>query len=212
MYLARTPAFMKPLYSGRVWNMPTKEKVLYLTFDDGPIPELTPWVLDLLLEHGARATFFVVGNNAAKHPELLGRIRAEGHSVGNHTWDHLNGWRTPRFTYLRNVLRTQAITGSHLFRPPYGRITRSQSRALGRRFDVVMWDVLAADFDRTVSEERCLRNVIANARAGSIIVFHDSLKSEQRLRYALPRALEHFSEAGYVFCALPPDGIKVPPR
>ncbi len=210
MYLARTPALLKPLYHGRVWSIPTKEKVLYLTFDDGPIAGVTPWVLDTLRGHGAHATFFVVGNNAAKHPELLERIREEGHAVGNHTWDHMKGWRTRRFTYLRNVLRTQTITGTSLFRPPYGRITRAQSRALRGRFDVVMWDVLAADFDKRVSKERCLRNVITHARAGSIVVFHDSLKAEPRLRYALPRALEHFANEGYAFKALPMDGITAP--
>lgn len=210
MYLVRTPALLKPLFRGRVWSMPTEERVLYITFDDGPIPGVTPWVLDTLREHGAHATFFVVGNNAAKHPELLARIKEEGHAVGNHTWDHMKGSHAPPFTYLRNVLRTQAITGTSLFRPPYGRITRAQSRALRRRFDVVMWDVLAADFDKDVSEERCLRNVITHAQAGSIIVFHDSLKAEPRLRYALPRALEHFAGEGYAFKALPMDGIKAP--
>lgn len=208
MYLARTPVLLTPLYRGRVWSIPTKEKVLYLTFDDGPIPGVTPWVLDTLREHGAHATFFVVGNNAAKHPDLLSRIREEGHAVGNHTWDHVKGWRTRRFAFLRNVLRAQTITGTSLFRPPYGRITRAQSRALRRRFDVVMWDVLAADFDTRVSEARCLRNVITHARAGSIIVFHDSLKAEPRLRFALPRALEHLAGEGYAFEALPMDGIK----
>ena len=188
--------------------MPAEEKVLYLTFDDGPIPEVTPWVLDVLRKHGALGTFFVIGKNAEAHPSLLERIRSEGHSIGNHTWDHLNGWKTPARTYLENTDRAQRITGTKLFRPPYGRMTGEQARALRGRYDLVMWDVLSTDFDTRVSGERCLRNVLRHARAGSIIVFHDSVKAEERMRHTLPQVLTHFSKAGYVFKALPENGIR----
>lgn len=207
MYTARPPAILRLLLPGRLWRMPTTRKVLYLTFDDGPIPEVTPWVLDQLRAYNARGTFFVVGDNAQRHPTLLARIRTEGHAVGNHTWHHLKGTRSAHSTYLRDVLRAQVLTGTRLFRPPYGRMTRSQVKALAPRFDIVMWDVLSADFDTTVSPEQCLRNTISNARPGSIIVFHDSLKAEARLRHALPHALAHFAQAGYTFEALPEDGL-----
>lgn len=208
MYLVRTPALLKPLFRDLIWSMPTDRKEIYITFDDGPIPEVTPWVLETLQMHKALATFFVLGKNAAANPTLLDRIRAEGHTVGNHTWDHLNGWKTAHRTYLRNVLRVGSLGSFRLFRPPYGRITRAQANALRDRFEVVMWDVLSADFDPAVSGERCLQNVTSNAGPGSIVVFHDSLKAEPRLRFALPRVLEHFAEQGYVFKALPPKGVK----
>ncbi len=202
MYLARSHALLKALFRERVWNVPGSGTELYLTFDDGPIPGVTPWVLDTLAQHQAKATFFVIGRNAATNPELLARIRAEGHGVGNHTWDHLNGWKTGTFAYLRNVLRCQSVTGGRLFRPPYGKLTREQARALRTRFDIVMWEVLSADFDTTITGERCLKNVITHAKPGSIIVFHDSLKAEARLRFALPKVLEHFAQQGYRFSAL----------
>jgi len=212
MYLARTPALVKPLMRELTWCMPAGQRTVYLTFDDGPIPELTPWVLDVLAEHGAEATFFCVGSNAAAHPQLLQRIRREGHSVGNHTFDHSSGWNSSTFGYLRNVLRCQALTGSRLFRPPYGRMTRQQARALRKRFTLVMWDVLSADFDTTLDGERCLQNVRENSTDGSIVVFHDSLKAEERLRYALPLALEHFTQQGYTMAALPEDLFTGPGR
>ena len=212
MYLARTTAFLKPLFKGRVWNVHGASKDLYLTFDDGPIPDLTPWVLDTLAEYDAKATFFVIGRNAAANPVLLTRIRDAGHSVGNHTWDHCNGWKTNTFAYLRNTLRCQEVTNTRLFRPPYGKLTGVQSRALRSRFDVIMWEVLSADFDTTIDGERCLHNVLANARPGSIIVFHDSLKAEQRLRFVLPKVLDHYAALGYRFKALPETGVRAGSR
>lgn len=182
--------------------MGTEEKELYLTFDDGPIPGVTPWVLDTLASFHAKATFFCIGRNAAENPAILQRIRTEGHVVGNHTWDHPRGRRTGTFSYLRNVLRCQSVTGSRLFRPPYGSITRRQAAALRTRFDLVLWDVLSGDFDTRLDGETCLRNAISNVKPGSIIVFHDSLKAEERLRYALPRTLEHLGKQGYRFKAL----------
>ena len=158
-------------------------------------------MLEQLGTYNAKATFFCIGRNCAANPELLQRIRHEGHTIGNHTWDHPRGRRTGTFSYLRSVLRCQALTGSRFFRPPYGSITKRQSSAMRERFDVVMWDVLSADFDTRLDGESCLQNVIGHARPGSIVVFHDSLKAEDRLRYALPRALAHFSAQEYVFKA-----------
>lgn len=197
MYLARTPAIMKPLMRELIWSMPGTGRTVHLTFDDGPIPEVTPWVLDTLAEHDAKATFFCIGRNAEANPGLLHRIGQEGHAVGNHTYDHLDGWHTTAFTYLRNVLRCQDLTGSRLFRPPYGHITRRQAKALHARFDVVMWSVLSADFDTGIDGKQCLHNVTRNTHPGAIIVFHDSLKAEVRLRYVLPRVLAWLGREGY---------------
>lgn len=208
MYLARVPAVARALFPDLVWRVPTTERLVHLTFDDGPTPELTPWVLDQLRANSARATFFLVGRNAATHPGLVERIRREGHTVGNHTWEHANGWRTSTEAYVRSVERTQDRIGGRLFRPPYGRITRSQRRELRGRFDIIMWDVLSGDFDATADGARCLRNVTRHARSGSIIVFHDSLKAEARLRHALPLALAHFRQSGFAMRALPEVGIR----
>lgn len=212
MYLARTPSLLKPLMKELLWNMPADERKVYLTFDDGPIPEVTPWVLDTLAKYGAKGTFFCIGRNAEKNPMLMDRIRREGHSVGNHTYDHLNGWSTPVTAYLRNVLRCQQLTGSRLFRPPYGRITRPQVQALRKRFTVVMWDVLSGDFDTRIQGPACLRKVVEHSIPGSIIVFHDSLKAAERSRHALPLALEHFTEQGYAMEPLPETMFSPPGR
>lgn len=208
MLPARVPGLVKALYRDLIWEMPGTEKVLYLTFDDGPTPEVTPHVLDILGENQAMATFFLIGRNASAHPGLVSRIRAEGHSVGNHSWSHENGWRTALPAYRTSVNRAQEFTGSRLFRPPYGRITHAQSKALLPRFDIIMWDVLSSDFDQRIDGARCASNVTRNARPGSIVVFHDSLKAWSRLREALPAVLRHFAEAGYRFRTLPENGIK----
>jgi peptidoglycan/xylan/chitin deacetylase (PgdA/CDA1 family) len=206
MYLVRTPALLKPLARDLVWHMPRTERAVYLTFDDGPIPEVTPWVLDQLALFQAKGTFFCIGRNAATHPDILARIRQDGHAVGNHTWDHPNGWRTEQRNYLRNVLQCQAITGTRLFRPPYGRMTLGQSKALSTRFRIIMWEVLSADFDTTLSGDDCVRNTLRHVQPGSIIVFHDSLKAEPRLRHALPLLLGSLSQDGYAFKALAETG------
>lgn len=202
-YLARMPWWLRLWWPGRLWRVKGAVQRVYLTFDDGPIPAVTPWVLDELERHGAKATFFCIGRNAETEPELLARIRSAGHGVGNHTYDHPNGIRTRRFTYLRSVLRCQRIIGTPLFRPPYGRLTRAQAKALRNRFRLVMWDVLSADFDTTIDGERCVRNVLDHVRSGSVIVFHDSVKAEPRLRHALPRVLAELVKRGYAFDVLP---------
>jgi peptidoglycan-N-acetylglucosamine deacetylase len=207
MYPTHTPALIRRLLRDLVWRVPDRGRSVYLTFDDGPAPGVTPWVLDLLAEHGAKATFFCVGRNAEAHPEIMARIRAEGHAIGNHTHEHVNGWRTDTYAYLRDVLRCQASTGSTLFRPPYGRITPAQLKALRKRFHVIMWDVLSADFDSSISGEQCLRNVIGHSGPGSIIVFHDSPKAEARLRHVLPSILSHFVRERYAMKALAPGPI-----
>ena len=179
--------------------MPAHERVIYLTFDDGPIPEVTPWVLETLKHFDAKATFFCVGDNVVKHPEVFKKVLAAGHQVGNHTFNHLNGWKNPTDAYLENVERCSQVLPGNLFRPPYGVLKLAQKNALLPRYKIVMWDVLSGDFDHSITAERCLKNVIENTLSGSIVVFHDSMKAADRLQYVLPRTLDHFSAKGYSF-------------
>ena len=209
MYLARTPRLVQALMPGYVWRIPTLEKVVYLTFDDGPIPEITPWVLDELHKFGAKATFFCVGDNVKTHTDTFEKVVAAGHAVGNHTFNHLNGWGTENLPYFHNIRAAARLVNSRLFRPPYGRLLPSQRVFLERHYKIIMWDVLSGDFDQSLSKEACLRNVIANVRPGSIIVMHDSLKAEQNLRFVLPRVLQHFSEKGFRFERLEEEGWPV---
>lgn len=204
MYLIKTPKIVQALRPAYLWRIPTEERVLHLTFDDGPIPEVTPWVLDTLRPYGAKATFFCVGDNVRRHPGIFQQLLAEGHSVGNHTFHHLNGWQTGPPAYLHDVRRCARLVKSTLFRPPYGRLTPRQRAFLERHYRIVMWDVLSGDFDPALSPEACLRNIVDSAEPGSIIVLHDSLKAEPRLRYALPRVLEWFGEKGWRFAGIKP--------
>jgi len=207
MVPVRPPALARLLWPGLLWRMPAEERTLYLTFDDGPEPTVTPWVLDELRARNAKATFFLVGANAERQLELVKRIRSEGHAIGNHTHRHLNGWKTAIGEYRDDVDRAQEITGTRLFRPPYGRITRRQAAMLKSRFTVVMWDVLSKDYDARCSPEECARNVLRAARPGSIIVFHDSRKAEASLRHALPLVLDEWKRLGCAFKALPEAGL-----
>lgn len=202
MYLSKTPEILKPLASSLVWDIPHVLNEVFVTFDDGPIPEVTPYVLDILAEFNAKATFFCVGANAEKHPDLLERILDEGHAIGNHTWAHENGWKTPQFSYLRSIMHADELLNSSLFRPPYGRITKQQVDALKKRFTLIMWDVLSGDFDAAISPAQCLKNVTENTRPGSIIVFHDSLKAKNNVLAVLPDYLRFLNNMGWHSCIL----------
>lgn len=198
------------MYPNCTWNFPRDEKKLYLTFDDGPHPVATPFVLDSLKQYNAKGTFFCIGKNVAAHPDIYKRILNEGHAVGNHTHNHVNGWKTPDGDYIKNIGEARKYIDSKLFRPPYGRITKFQIRLLTATenlkqktvFKIIMWDVLSGDFDLSISPEKCAKKVIANAQEGSIVVFHDSEKSLTRMQKALTESLKYFSEKGFVFEAI----------
>ena len=207
MYLIKTPHFIQNLFPHFTWRIPTEEKRIFLTFDDGPIPEVTPWVLEQLEKYNAKATFFCVGDNIRKFPEIFQQVKNAGHSIGNHTMNHLNGWTTENLTYFHNIRQGANQAKSALFRPPYGRLTPKQTQFLLRHYRIVMWDVLSGDFDQNITKEDCLNNVLASTRRGSIIVFHDSLKASERMMYTLPLVLEHFAAKGYRFEALKSDMI-----
>ena len=198
-YFVKTPWWLKRCYPSRVWDVPTTEKILYLSFDDGPHPECTPFVLDELKKYNAKASFFCIGKNVEEYPLLYNRILEEGHAVGNHTQHHLNGWQTDDETYLDDFMMASKNIHSSLFRPPYGRIKNSQAKKLKKGTHIVMWSVLSGDFDPAMTGERCYENVVSNVSEGSIVVFHDSDKAFPLLQYALPRVLEKLSEEGYRF-------------
>ena len=209
MYLVKTPELIQNLFPNFVWRIPTSDKRIFLTFDDGPIPEVTPWVLQQLSNYSAKATFFCVGENVERYPNVFDRVRREGHTVANHTNNHISGWRTENIPYFHNVRRGANLVKSPIFRPPYGRIKPSQVPFLMRHYRIIMWDVLSGDFDPKISVDQCLKNVIDNARQGSIIVFHDSLKSQRKLEYVLPKVLDHFTQLGYRFDPLTEDLLEV---
>ena len=206
----RTPFFLPLLYPSLIWRIPSDKKELFLTFDDGPVSGPTEFVLDTLGRHNARATFFCMGDNIRKHPEVFRKVVAAGHKVGNHTFNHLNGWKTSTEHYLSNMeqcnreillhlsAQEKQLTPTFLFRPPYGRITRDQINAMPDS-KIIMWDVLSVDYNRYLSAEKCLRNTIRATRSGSVIVFHDSFKAERNLTFVLPRYIEHFSSLGFEF-------------
>jgi peptidoglycan/xylan/chitin deacetylase (PgdA/CDA1 family) len=226
----RTPFPLPLIYPSLLWRMPSDEKVLYLTFDDGPVSGPTEFVLHTLSRFEALGTFFCIGDNIRKYPHVFEKIIQDGHAVGNHTFNHLNGWKTDTQVYLENIMQCSAEISKHgvetalpafaqsskeillgpvasnnqgqLFRPPYGRITRKQIKALAD-FTIVMWDVLSIDYSHVLSPESVLRNTISASRNGSIIVFHDSFKAEKNMTYTLPRLLEHFAEQGYTFKSIP---------
>jgi peptidoglycan/xylan/chitin deacetylase (PgdA/CDA1 family) len=209
MYLIRTPNFIQSLFPNFIWRMPTKEKILYLTFDDGPIAEVTPWVLDQLALYDAKATFFCVGDNIHRNPDIFARLGLEGHTTANHTNNHVSGWASENVPYFHNVRKCAYLVDSDLFRPPYGRMKPRQAQFLLRHYRIVMWDVLSADFDPNINEQQCLNNVLNNTKAGSIIVMHDSLKAKKNMQYTLPRVLEHFSSLGFTFGRIEPHVLKV---
>jgi peptidoglycan-N-acetylglucosamine deacetylase len=202
MYLVKIPSIAPKCAPHLLWHTERNTSTLHLTFDDGPHLSITPEVLDLLNSYQAKATFFCLGKNAEAHPQLMERLRKEGHTIGNHGYSHLNGWYTPTTAYIKNALKANELLRTSLFRPPYGRITPAQVRLLKKRFRIVMWDVISGDFDRSISAEKCTQNVITHATQGSIVVFHDSEKAHQRMIPALEATLRHFSEQGYTFTGL----------
>jgi peptidoglycan/xylan/chitin deacetylase (PgdA/CDA1 family) len=232
--IVKTPKAARRLFPAALWKVRTREKKIYLTFDDGPIAEATPIVLDELKKYNAKASFFCIGKNVAANPNIYQRILAEGHLIGNHTQDHLNGWKVQNDTYFENIEQcaeqleavemslaevshhtpTKSMAAKQtqievaevqhkFFRPPYGKLTLAQYNKLKKLYKVVMWDVLSFDFDLKVTKEQVLDNVLKNAASGSIIVFHDSLKAMDKMLYALPQVLEHYSSLGYKFETLP---------
>lgn len=214
----KTNWLIKKLFSNYVWDIPNHENKVYLTFDDGPTPEITEWTLAQLKSFDAKATFFCIGDNVRKFPEIFQKVINDNHSIGNHTFNHLNGWNTEMEVYIKNVelcnqemveRRRQKAESSittikdnlqtELFRPPYGKIKPSQSKILRKQgYKIIMWDVISYDFDATISPEKCLENVLKNVQSGSIIVFHDSKKAFQNLEFVLPRTLQFLKENGFV--------------
>jgi peptidoglycan/xylan/chitin deacetylase (PgdA/CDA1 family) len=205
--LYRTPFILPLLYPTLTWRMPGQEKVIYLTFDDGPVPGPTEFVLNVLEKNKALATFFCIGDNVLRNPTVFKKIKESHHAVGNHTFNHLKGWNNSTKDYVANTAKCAEVIGEEndLFRPPYGRIKRSQIRRLPN-YRIVMWDVLTHDYLASLSQEKCLRGSIAATRPGSIVVFHDSYKAERNMTYALPRYIDHFLNQGYVFKSMPAHG------
>ncbi len=211
----RVPSFIKWMHpSWYKWDIPSSQKTIYLTFDDGPIPEITEWVLDILAQKKINATFFCIGDNVKKHPSIFKKIVDQDHSIGNHTQNHVKGWRTKADIYIDNVAQAEKTMSSilttsedqrqainfPLFRPPYGKIKRAQAQKLRKKgYEIIMYRTVAYDWDSTISPEQCLQNVIKNTRSGDFIVFHDSIKASRNMKYALPKAIDYFLEKGYRF-------------
>lgn len=205
-YLTKTPFWLKALYPFEIWKVKNSPKTVYLTFDDGPIPEVTPQVLEVLKSFDVKATFFCIGDNVKKHPKVFQMIVDDGHQTGNHTFNHLKGWQTETETYMENATLCEAALEEHkpisswLFRPPYGKIKRAQSKALrSKGYKIVMWDILSADYDCEITPEKCYQNSINKVEDGSIIVFHDSLKASKNMLYALPKTIKTLQEQGFKF-------------
>lgn len=203
-YFVKTPWWLKKIYSSYIWSFPAKNKIVYLSFDDGPHPVATPFVLDQLKAHNAKATFFCIGKNVQAYPDIYKRILEEGHTVGNHTQHHYNGWKTKDADYLADITEAAKYIDSGLFRPPYGRITSFQAKHIGQAMKnekarVIMWDVLSGDFDETLNGQQCSENVLMNARKGSVIVFHDSEKALPRLEICLPEVLNFLEKNEFSF-------------
>jgi peptidoglycan/xylan/chitin deacetylase (PgdA/CDA1 family) len=203
-YTVRIPSWFIRLNASMLWRITTTEKELYLTFDDGPHETATPFVLDQLKHYNAKASFFCIGKNVKSHPHIYKRILDEGHAVGNHTFNHLNGWKTKNDAYIKDVAEASAYIHSNLFRPPYGRISPFAAKQLRKNlhFNIIMWHILSGDFDKNISPQKCAENVLLFSKPGSIIVFHDSIKGWEKMSYALPRILEKFTQQGFSFKAL----------
>ncbi len=208
-YWIKTNWVIKKLFHNYIWDLPNNDKIVYLTFDDGPTPKITEWTLAQLKNYNAKATFFCIGNNIEKHPEIFDKIIKENHSIGNHTFNHLKGWETTNEIYIENTLLcdSELVKNNYLdcklFRPPYGRIKKQQATALKKLgYKIIMWDVLSADFDPFITPQKCLENVLSNVKSGSIIVFHDSEKAFINLEFVLPKSLAFLKENGFRFEAI----------
>lgn len=205
----KTNRFVKWIFRKYIWDIKNSENKIYLTFDDGPIPEVTEWVLETLKQHEVKATFFCIGDNIEKHPAIFQKVIESGHSIGNHTFNHLKGWNSRKEEYIKNTLLCEEAINektknlnlkTKIFRPPYGKIKPSQSKVLRKMgYKIIMWDVLSVDYDKEISPEQCLENIIKNTVPGSIIACHDSLKAFKNLEYALPKAIEYLKNKGFVF-------------
>ncbi|WGD35464.1 polysaccharide deacetylase family protein [Olleya sp. YS] len=213
VFPVKTPKIIQRLFSKYIWKKASSSKTIYLTFDDGPTPKITQWTLDILKQYQAKATFFCIGQNIKKHPDIFKSIVEDKHTVGNHTFNHLKGWKTNTKTYIDNTDITQTLIDSkiknrkseikHLFRPPFGKIKRKQAKILiNKGYKIVMWSVISYDWEQKLSPEQCLKNVLKHTTSGSIVVFHDSVKASRNMQFALPKVLEHFSQKGYQFKAL----------
>ena len=204
MLIERPPLFYRLLFPEAIWRIKhRRRKVVFLTFDDGPIPEVTPWVLDTLDRYGIKATFFMVGDNVRRHPELLEEVRRRGHAVGNHTMHHLQGMKVTAYRYMHDISEANDLIDSPLFRPPHGLLRWKQARAIKDRYNLVMYDLVTRDYSKKLNSEQVFNNVRRYARNGSIIVIHDSLKAEKNMKAVLPRAIEYLRSLGYEFEPLP---------
>jgi peptidoglycan/xylan/chitin deacetylase (PgdA/CDA1 family) len=202
-YTIKTPFIIQRVFSSYRWRFSSVSKEIYLTFDDGPTSEITTFILNELKKHKVKATFFCIGKNVKKHPTIYERIKKEGHSVGNHTYNHLNGFRTNNTNYIENIQQAEKLIESNLFRPPYGRLKSSQAKSIIKKgYKIIMWDVLSGDFDTTITPEKCLKNVLNKTTNGSIIVMHDSEKAKDKIFYTLPKILNYYQEKGYLFKAI----------
>ena len=208
-YWIKTNWVIKKLFHNYIWDLPNNDKIVYITFDDGPTPKITEWTLAQLKNYNAKATFFCIGNNIEKHPEIFDKIIKENHSIGNHTFNHLKGWETTNEIYIENTLLcdSELVKNNYLdcklFRPPYGRIKKQQATALKKLgYKIIMWDVLSADFDPFITPQKCLENILSNVKSGSIIVFHDSEKAFRNLEFVLPKSLAYLKENGFRFEAI----------
>lgn len=199
---AKIPRIVRWVYPDCVWRIPVTDQSVFLTFDDGPTPEVTHWVLEQLAGYNAKATFFLIGKNVVQYPEIVEAIKLEGHAIGNHSYNHEKGWATPDAAYHASVEKTNNLLHTPLFRPPYGRIKKSQIAALAPQYKIIMWDVLSHDYDHRLSPQNCINNVMENVQPGSIIVFHDSEKARKNLMESLPEVLRQLTERGYVFKTL----------
>jgi peptidoglycan/xylan/chitin deacetylase (PgdA/CDA1 family) len=205
-YLTTASWLLRQVYPDCLWRVSTRDKKAYLTFDDGPHPVATPFVLDQLKQAGAKGTFFCLGKNVAAYPDIYRRILQEGHAVGNHTFNHLNGWKTPDDKYFEDILAAKKYIDSPLFRPPYGRISRWQLQQLPKKalqLKPVMWTILSGDFDPSIPAKKCLENVVRPMKKGAIVVFHDSEKALPHLTFALPRVIQFLHESGYIMEKIP---------